>query len=81
MKGFMKDTITQNFINFFRSIGINPYLVFFLILSLLVFFKVKSYWDGKEKNKWDYIYDTVFFIVAFGLMLFFSLYLIGIIDL
>ena len=76
----MKDTITQNFIDFFRSIGIDPYLVFLLILSLLVFFKVKSYWDGKEKDKWDYFYDIVFFFVAFGFIIFFSLYLFGILD-
>lgn len=45
----MKKKLSQLFSDFFRSIGIDPYLVFFLILIVLIAFKIKSYVDGKEK--------------------------------
>jgi|GEM_PF-2226569 hypothetical protein len=76
----MKEKLSQLFSDFFRSIGIDPYPVFFLILIALIAFKIKSYVDGKEKNKWDYMYDAVFFFVAFGLLVFFSFYLLGFIE-
>tara|TARA_R100000781_G_scaffold26869_5_gene19974 strand:+ start:371 stop:523 length:153 start_codon:yes stop_codon:yes gene_type:complete len=50
------------------------------MLIVLIAFKIKSYVDGKEKNKWDYMYDAVFFFVAFGLLVFFSFYLLGFIE-
>ncbi len=76
----MKDKITQGFIDFFRSIGVDPYLVFFLVLCLITGLKIKGYIDEKEKDKWDYLYDAVFFVVSFGLMIFFILYLFGALD-
>jgi hypothetical protein len=76
----MKEKLSQLFSDFFRNLGIDPYLVFFLMLITLIAFKIKSYVDGKEKNKWDYMYDAVFFFVAFGLLVFFSFYLLGFIE-
>jgi hypothetical protein len=76
----MKEKLSQLFSDFFRSIEIDPYLIFFLILIVLIAFKIKSYVDGKEKNKWNYMYDAVFFFVAFGLLVFFSFYLLGFIE-
>jgi len=76
----MSETITQSFIEFFRRIGIDPFLVFLMVLCVLIFLKLKNYNRNEEKDMWDYIYDTVFFFVAFGLVIFFLLYLFGIID-
>lgn len=76
----MKENLYKAFTDFLRSIGIDPYLFFLLILCIMVVFKIKGYLKKQEKDKWDYIYDSVFFIVSIGLIVFFALYLFGIIS-
>ena len=76
----MKEKVTNLFTDFFQMIGIDPYLGFLIVLCIMLVFKIRGYLIGKEKDKWDYFYDITFFIVSVGLIIFFTLYLFGYIN-
>lgn len=76
----MQERIRDAFTDFFNLIGINPYLGYIIILTVLVIFKIRSYLKKDRKDGYDKFYDIVFFIGAFALYIFFSLFLFGIIK-
>jgi hypothetical protein len=57
----MKEKITD----FFTFVGINPYLGFFIILCIVMCFKIIKFLndDGKEKRKNNTLFDIAFIIL------------------